>query len=121
MADPTTEQLAARLYKVAESAATAKYGRRLKLSAAGGLKELTQAAAEEVISPKAFGVRSTRARAKTLTQRTKEAEVAVRALVDAMASHAESIHRYDPDRLGERTLAFAMYNRLGFCPCWPFC
>jgi hypothetical protein len=117
--EPTIEQLAAELYTVAVSAA-ATHGRTFKQSSASGLKEITRAAAEEVLSPRKFGTRSAQEAATSVEVRMDHARAAVRALVDAMAAHASTVPGYDKDRLGERTLAHAMYAS-GFCPCWPIC
>jgi hypothetical protein len=99
----------------------ATHGRTFKLSAAGGLKELTRAAAKEVISPERYGERSAQEAKYNLVRRKNDAKRAVRKLVNAMVKHAKSIPSYDKDRLGESTLASAMYSEFSICPCWPFC
>jgi len=121
MRSPAREEsdLADQLYIAAVERATT-HGRRFKPSTIAGLKELASAAANEVIEPKLFGERSQAEAKLKLDERMDHAKAAVASLVDVMAGHAKNITGYAPDRLGERTLAFALYTSK-FCPCWPFC
>jgi hypothetical protein len=117
----TVDDIASELFSVAErTAASASPSRTFKLSAKGEIKEISQAAAEEIVNPRRFGARSTLEANLTLDERVDHARSAMRRLVETMADHAGTIPKYAPDRLGERTLAYAMYSA-NFCPCWPIC
>lgn len=122
MTEDSPAALAKILYDVAVSTAlsAAPNGRRFKQATAGGLRELTQMWAEEVIRPHRFAGRSSAEASKSIDERISDAKAAVAALVVEMARDAQSIKGYDKDKLGERTLAHALYCS-SFCPCWPIC
>jgi hypothetical protein len=120
MTDPVIQQeLAADLFAVAQNAASA-HGRKFKLGAYGNLQVIAQSAAAEVLSPARFGVRSHQMVNLDLESRKVEASKAFRALVQTMATHAQTIPGYESDKLGEQTLALAL-SSAGLCPCWPIC
>jgi hypothetical protein len=119
LSDPYEQQLATELDWIARAAA-AKLGRGFEPVAYGMLRQLTQDAATEALSPSRFGSTSISMASRDVETRKNEARAAVQKLVDAIAAEAATLPRHEVEAgvVGEQTLRAALAR---FCPCWPIC
>jgi hypothetical protein len=119
MAELSKQEIGEHLYLNAVAAAAGQ-GRAFRAIADGGIRQLLDQAADEILNPSRLGSESVLYSQKTFDERLSEADAAVQSLVQAMVLQAQSVPGYPTNVLGERTLTAAL-SMSSFCPCWPFC